>query len=860
MLLNVANLPVKFLKFLIEQGADITVTDSNKNTLLMNAVDSNNIDNIILLIDCGIDVNACNNSRENALIKLIKNKQDIKFITTILNAGADVNIRDACGNDVFHYLKLINIINNRSYYFDYIPKLLQSYKVPVSRELFKKREAIGYNKMTFVELEKKFEDALENNNIESAEIYLGSYLYDTRLNNVNTKIIKSNNLEFLKLFIKYIEIYDSDHISHKINYIIFEALKQRCDISILRYLLEHVTDIDEKVISEAVIANNNEALELLLSAEFIKKIRSRPDSLNCILRYAIERENIEAGMIIAELIRPNEIESGCSSSINQRLPLTPFPLVDSIICGCDDIARILMEKKINVNKKYYNGFTALAYASWYGRDELIKILLSKDADPDIGTNDGTTPLMYASMAGNTGAIELLIKNGADVNAKNKNGIDALYEAITSGRTKAVELLKAKGADIKESERILKKIKITGTNINSRDSRGNTMLAKAAYEKDFLKAKLLIDRGAKVNDYSSKGEHDILQATLDYTPHYLCRDLLKLLIDKGADPYCNNNGTAFANILIRYTPLKNKIDLLTNKPDSLDISKMSNLIEAAISDGNIEWLSRLLDKGVDINCSVTPYDEHGVLPRMPLFFFAAYKYDYQILELMLKKGVDIDARARRNNGGNRELRKICNLTGYRLLPDFKEYGGNALFFINTDINAISKTDDCIKILEMLVKAGCDINARNDYGYTPIFANSIHMSSSFLKSMIALGADVNVRGTDELKLTPIFAACINKNDPDVLNVLIDNGAEVNQVAQGMWTPLMFAVRARNVKAVEILIKRGAKINEVNADGMTALDMLYSYCYWPDDTNAKIKKILRSSGAVSRHKKYECEMVFN
>ncbi len=124
------------------------------------------------------------------------------------------------------------------------------------------------------------------------------------------------------------------------------------------------------------------------------------------------------------------------------------------------------------------------------------------------------------------------------------------------------------------------------------------------------------------------------------------------------------------------------------------------------------------------------------------------------------------------------------------------------------------------------------------------------------MIALGADVNVRGTDELKLTPIFAACTNEWDPEVLNVLIDNGAEVNQTAQDLWTPLMFAVHARNPRSVEILIKRGAKINEANADGMTALDILNSYCYRADDVNIEILNLLLSAGAVSRHKKYECK----
>ncbi|HOD41416.1 MAG TPA: ankyrin repeat domain-containing protein, partial [Candidatus Wallbacteria bacterium] len=691
------------------------------------------------------------------------------------------------------------------------------------------------------------------------------------INNMNKKVIKSNNLDLIKIYVKSIETYNSNRM---INGVITEALTQRCELSILKYLLDSVESINESVISEAVDENNIEALKLLLSAENIKKIAYRSELFNITLMNAIGRKNIEMVKILSGVISEDEMDSDCSINRFNNRSFSSFPLVMSIIDGNDEIAGILLEKKNNVNKRYRYDFTALAYASWYGRDELIKILLSKGANPDLGTSDGTTPLMYASMAGNTGAIELLIKNGANVNAKNNNGINALCEAITSARTEAAELLKAKGADLKEAEKILEKIKRAGTNINSKDSRGNTMLRKAAYEKDYLKAKLLIDRGARIKESSLKGDN-ILKAAIIYDEYWrygtFPYELFKLLVDKGADPYCENNEKAFADMLSASIISKydNMIDLLKNKPDSIDISKMSNLIEAAISTGSIVWLSQLIDKGVGINYSITPENQYY---QIPLFFTAVDKCDYQILELMLKKGVDVNARAIKNNGGNRSLTtKISDSIHYEnsgtiigksfyYLYNFKEYGGNAFFFINKRNDDTSKIGNCFKILEMLIKSGCDINARNDYGYTPIFANSIHMDSPFIKSMIALGADVNVRGTDELKLTPIFAACLNKWDPEVLNVLIDNGAEVNQVAQDMWTPLMFAVRAKNARAVEILVKRSAKINEANADGMTALDMFYSYSYRPDDANKKIQKILRSAGATSGHKKYECETVFN
>ena len=76
---------------------------------------------------------------------------------------------------------------------------------------------------------------------------------------------------------------------------------------------------------------------------------------------------------------------------------------------------------------------------------LADFLRSKGFDPNAKTDNGWTALHWASYYGKTAAIELLLKAGADVDAKTNNGYTALHWASSNGKTEAIELLKRFGA-------------------------------------------------------------------------------------------------------------------------------------------------------------------------------------------------------------------------------------------------------------------------------------------------------------------------------------------------------------------------------------------------------------------------------
>jgi hypothetical protein len=63
--------------------------------------------------------------------------------------------------------------------------------------------------------------------------------------------------------------------------------------------------------------------------------------------------------------------------------------------------------------------------------------------------------------------------------------------------------------------------------------------------------------------------------------------------------------------------------------------------------------------------------------------------------------------------------------------------------------------------------------------------------------------------------------HKGDVGAINALLNKGANINsQAAATSYTPLMYAVKASDIRTVRYLIARGANVNIVDKNGMTAL----------------------------------------
>jgi ankyrin repeat protein len=62
--------------------------------------------------------------------------------------------------------------------------------------------------------------------------------------------------------------------------------------------------------------------------------------------------------------------------------------------------------------------------------------------------------------------------------------------------------------------------------------------------------------------------------------------------------------------------------------------------------------------------------------------------------------------------------------------------------------------------------------------------------------------------------------NRNDPEIVKLLLEAGADVNTTVSDSWTALMEACREGNLPIVKHLLESGADVNAKNSIGSTAL----------------------------------------
>ena len=243
-----------------------------------------------------------------------------------------------------------------------------------------------------------------------------------------------------------------------------------------------------------------------------------------------------------------------------------------------EMTRALIGAGAAVNTPNHYGITPLLQASRAGDAQLIATLLKAGADLAVTHPDGETPLMAASRTGHMDAVKLLVEAGANANAADAYQQETpLMWAAAEGHVDVVTTLLAAGADpnrkahvngIDERKHgdhatggftalmfatrngyddVATALLKGGADPKLTNGDGLTATMVAIVNDRFDLAKKLIDLGADANDGSLYFAVDMHDATTDMRAHDGSRlrashpntltslDLIKLLLDKGADP-------------------------------------------------------------------------------------------------------------------------------------------------------------------------------------------------------------------------------------------------------------------------------------------------------------------------------------
>ncbi len=308
---------------------------------------------------------------------------------------------------------------------------------------------------------------------------------------------------------------------------------------------------------------------------------------------------------------------------------------------------------------------------------------------------------------------------------------------------------------------------------------------------------------------------------------------------------NKKGWVSENVL-RISGIS-KAEILTKIPHITYLNKhlisMKNLI-------NVKKIQTLINKGADINTTDengdTPLhrtilfksfdtvkvllknganpnigNRIGVTPFMLLSFSAIYN---ELVNLFFKSGADINIKDKYNRTALLHAAERCNLDFIKILLD---KGADILNTSNNKRNAlhlacvnVTKSGDKPATVKYLVEKGIDIHSKDIGGNTPLMLASYTWSNKTVRYLLSKGSKVN-QNNAESSTALIQAASGHwfkqfptKNLMNTVKTLLKAGAKINSRKTG-FTALMYACYNGHTELVNLLIKKGAKINIKIAD---------------------------------------------
>ncbi|KAF2996229.1 hypothetical protein E8E13_003063 [Curvularia kusanoi] len=263
------------------------------------------------------------------------------------------------------------------------------------------------------------------------------------------------------------------------------------------------------------------------------------------------------------------------------------------------------------------------------------------------------------------------------------------------------------------------IELENFDLESRDTKGRTLLCVKAGKGSSVATRMLLDRGADANAQGGKYGNPLQAAS-----HGGYEEVARLLLDKGAN--VNAQGGEYGNALQAALIYGSKeiATLLLDKGANGNAQggPYSNALQTASAKGYIEIVAVLLDKGADVNAQGGFYGN--------ALYEASSRGHRDIARLLLDKGANVNAQG--GFYGNALLAASCN--GYedvvRLLLD-KGADIDAGGKFGTALQAASR-GGYREIAALLLDKGANVNAQGGY-----FGNALQ-SASYLgqKEIVAL----------------------------------------------------------------------------------------------------------------------------
>ncbi|APR98546.1 ankyrin repeat domain-containing protein [Wolbachia endosymbiont of Folsomia candida] len=436
-----------------------------------------------------------------------------------------------------------------------------------------------------------------------------------------------------------------------------------------------------------------------------------------------------------------------------------------------------------------------------GTKQLEEFLNANKNDPDLQVvlnlrrGEGKRTVLEKMATRNISAVYLFLKAVADPNIGDKKGKTPLHCAAKYNNLDILNiLLEEKSIDI-----------------NVKDENGKTPLHYAVFHgHNEVISRLLTEEAIDINAQDNEGKAPLHHATFWEVDN----EMIDILVKKGAkidiQDYKDNTPLHYA-ANVGYI---DSVGLLTKRSDNVNLVNKDGdtALHIALNNKDERVPEAILEnaKNIDVNIK----NKKGESPLL----LAAGVSTTNIVEKILAKGANIDKYCLHNAAKNVYAEEILN--------DIDSY---------EDIQS--------KVVDQFISLGCEVNAKDEGGSTPLFYAVEHCNNEVAKQLVHKGADTSVRNK---KGYTVFEYAVKTNSLEALSAILphkidecgnelDKEIDIDKAKEILTkiidnqgnTLLHWTVRyGCDREILNFLVESGIDINAKNKNGVAPIHIAAKY----------------------------------